>query len=52
MTTKYNLPFNDFEEYLSDGTYQLGVLAGSAHLSYFKANTSVHILRRDYPDYS
>ena len=42
MVTKYKLPFNNFEEFLSDGTYQLGVLAGSAHLSYFKVNISVH----------
>ena len=41
MMTKYTLPFNNFEEFLSDGTYQLGVLAGSAHMSYFKVITSV-----------
>jgi hypothetical protein len=42
MTKDYKLPFNNFEEFLSDGTYQLGVLAKSAHVSYFKVKSSVH----------
>ncbi|KAJ4427733.1 hypothetical protein ANN_25385, partial [Periplaneta americana] len=38
MTKVYKLPFRDFLEFLDDGSYQLGVLHQSAHLSYF--NTS------------
>jgi len=31
MTAKYKLTFNNFEEFLSDGTYQLGVLLQSVY---------------------
>ncbi|XP_069683258.1 probable glutamate receptor [Periplaneta americana] len=41
MTKVYGLPFNNFEEFLKDGTYQLEILAQSSTLMYFKTSQNM-----------
>jgi hypothetical protein len=33
--TRYELPFTDFDGFLADGTYRLGIIEGSADKEYF-----------------
>jgi hypothetical protein len=41
MTYTHTLPFVDFREFVADGTYQLGLLANSGYISFFRVSYSL-----------
>jgi hypothetical protein len=41
MTDSHTLPFVDFRGFVADGTYQLGLLANSGYISFFRVSCSV-----------
>ncbi|KAJ4427788.1 hypothetical protein ANN_25441 [Periplaneta americana] len=47
MTKTYRLPFTDFQEFLNDGSYKLGVMANSAYIPFFKNSTDL-VMRQVY----
>ncbi|PSN40519.1 Ionotropic receptor 160 [Blattella germanica] len=42
---RYNLPFDDFDGLLNDGSYEFGVLSGSARINYFKKSPDENLRR-------